>query len=165
MNNKKNKNKKINRKIITIALIIIVVVALVKVITNKKITLTDNNKVITLNYSSIYFKRGEYTETKSNLKSKNEEINVEIKENELESYNILRDYCIMAYKGENIEYNKVPYFYYYDKINKQYVVITKVDEQKILKIDIRPTDNSKKDVEETFNQNKVQKILKNIKIK
>ena len=165
MGNKKSKNKKSNGRIIVIALILLILFTLVKVATNKKITLSANNKVITLNYSSIYFKRGENAETKSNLKSKKEEINVEIKENKLESYNILRDYCIMAYKGENVEYNKIPCFCYCDEINKQYVVISKIDEQKIIEITIKPNDNSNKDVTETFNQKKVQKILKTLKIK
>ena len=159
-----NSNKLIKKVIVVISIIVIIFI-LVTVLTSKKITLNSDNKEITLDYSSFSFQEGEKSETRSKIESKEEEIIAEVKENKLESYDIFRDYCIMAYKGENVEYNKIPCFYYNDEIQKKYVVISKLDEQKYVEINIKAKENVNKNADEIFNKKEVQKVLKTLKIK
>lgn len=161
----KKTNNNLKRKIIAIVAIIVIIFILVTIITSKKITVTSNNKVITLNYSSFNFQESEKDETRSKIESKEEEIIAEVKENKLESYDIYRDYCIMAYKGENVEYNKIPCVYYYDEIQNQYVVISKVDEQKYVEINVKAKENVNKNANEIFNKKEVQNVLKTLEIK
>lgn len=161
----KKTNNNLIKRIIAIIAIIVVIFILVTIITSKKILLTSNNKIITLNYSSFNFQEGEKSETRSKIESKEEEIIAEVKENKLESYDIFRDYCIMAHKGENEEYNKIPCFYYYDEIQNQYVVISKVDEQKYVEINVKAKENVNKNANEIFNKKEVQNVLKTLEIK
>lgn len=161
---KKEKNEKQpgkrNKIIIAILFIIILIIIAFCCFSNKKITLSVDNKEITFNYSTMNFKMKDENKTKRVLESNDAEISIDIKENQLDSFKILKDYSVMAYKGKSVEYNKIPSYYYYDENQSQYIVCSKIDEKKYIEIIIKSKQKSK----DIINQEKIQKFLNSIKI-
>lgn len=161
---KKEKNEKQpgkrNKIIIAILFIIILIIIAFCCFSNKKITLSVDNKEITFNYSTMNFKMKDENKTKRVLESNDTEISIDIKENQLDSFKILKDYSVMAYKGKSVEYNKIPSYYYYDENQSQYIVCSKIDEKKYIEIIIKSKQKSK----DIINQEKIQKFLNSIKI-
>ena len=160
-----------NKKIIIVFACVIVVVAIilcVVFVTTKHIGLIYKGIEINLTYSSLNFNYEQKNEKEGTLKSNNEEVQLKINDNLkdfYESYNVLKDYRMMAYKGQEVEYNQIPCFYYYDSLENFYTVIAKINEESYLSINVKPKENNNKNAEEIFNQKKIQKILNTLEIK
>ena len=159
--------QKKSRMIVFIILAVIAIAIAIMLLSTKSITLTTNNIKVDLKYSNFNFTCEQEKNTEGILKSNNEEIQIKINENlqdYYESFGILKDYRMMAYNGQEKEYNSIQCFYYYDYTENSYIVIAPINEEAYLGIYIVPKEGSNKTAEETFNKKEVQKVLESLKI-